>query len=454
MKLHHRLDLSMRRRTWGGIGHLLGRRPGREAAPEPVGTRVSLDERTRSRLLRIMRQCREAAEGALSVRPLFAEWGAAYRQLDDPGRRELLRQLATEFDPDPAAIAGAFQGYRAAQGADARREAEMRLRLALRSPRLRFVTQLLVPLGMKFVVDLRADLLRYAREEPALAALDQEIEARLSGWFDEGFLELHRITWDSPANLLEKLIRYEAVHEIGSWNDLRHRLDGDRRIYAFFHARMPGEPLIFVEVALTDDLPDNIQRLLDETGQALDSAAARAAIFYSISSTQPGLRGVNFGNSLLKHVITDLRREFPRLGTFATLSPVPGFAAWLAQARGPAAVEAATLRALAEPEWFERTERAALLAPPVLRACAAYLTGARNESGLPLDPVARFHLGNGARLERIHWLADVSRKGLQQSHGIMVNYLYDLRQLDRNAERFATHGRVAAAAAVTRLLKG
>ena len=222
-----------------------------------------------------------------------------------------------------------FRSYQAAIGTPQQWDAEAELRGALRSRRLRILTQFnAIPQGVKFLVDLRADLLRFIADDPLLKPLDRELETRLSAWFDVGFLELQRITWSSPAALLEKLVEYEAVHEIRSWKDLKNRLDSDRRCYAFFHPRMPLEPLIFVQVALLEEIADDVQRLLDIEAPLADAGRATTAIFYSISATQKGLRGVSFGNFLLKRVIDDLKRDFPRLKTFATLSPMPGLVRW------------------------------------------------------------------------------------------------------------------------------
>jgi malonyl-CoA decarboxylase len=263
-----------------------------------------------------------------------------------------------------------------------------------------------------------------------------------------GFLELRRISWDSPASLIEKLIKYEAVHDIKSWADVKNRLDSDRRCYGFFHPRLPDEPLIFVEVAFTGQIADSITPLLDEAGAPADLARATTAIFYSISNTQAGLKGVSFGDSLIKRVVETLRAEFPKLKTFATLSPIPGFRPWLGK-------NAARLLALTPEKAQAELGRAtggelptpaqlltALEHPATLEArsplrhwllqCAAHYLAREQVDGKPLDAVARFHLGNGARVERLNWAADPSPKGLKQSYGLMVNYLYDLRRLDRH----------------------
>jgi malonyl-CoA decarboxylase len=293
---------------------------------------------------------------------------------------------------------------------------------------------------MRVLVDLRAELLAH-RKDKRLAALDAELEALFSTWFDVGFLELRRLSWDSPASLIEKLIHYEAVHDIRSWADLKNRLDSDRRCYGFFHPRLDSDPLIFVEVALTDAMSDSITPLLDETAAASDLARATTAIFYSISNCQPGLRGVSFGDSLIKRVVQTLKEEFPRLKTFATLSPIPGLRAWVAKQVSPEQLAAWDKPLELPPKSPQRQE---------LLAWAARYLGKELHDGRPLDPVARFHLGNGARIERLNWAGDPSHKGLKQSFGIMVNYLYDLKRLDKHRALYA-QGQIPVAGAIEEL---
>lgn len=404
-------------------------------------------------------ECAEAKGGEVSARTRAAALAQTYLKLDDGARHAFLRLISLEFGPNPAQVAAAHESYRQAVGSAAQWDAEADLRAALRSARIRILTQFnAIPQGVKFLVDLRGDLLRYLEEDAELAPLDRELESRLAAWFDVGFLELQRITWNSPAALLEKLIEYEAVHEIRSWTDLKNRLDSDRRLYAFFHPRMPMEPLIFVEVALTDRLAENVQALLDEQAPVFDAPRADTAIFYSISNTQAGLRGVSFGSFLLKRVIDDLRRDFPKLRHFATLSPLPGFAAWLEKNPQELAAAALELDAaqLASGAWRQDAAAARTVNEALARLAARYLTLARARRGdgrQPLDAVARFHLGNGARIERINPGADASAKGLQQSFGVMVNYLYDLDELERNVESFAREGAIATSAAVRRLAR-
>ena len=402
-------------------------------------------------------ECAEGRGGEVSARNRAAQLAQTYLGLDDGGRHAFLRLIATGFGPDPARVAQAHAAYQEAVGRPGQWDAEAALRAAMRSSRIRILTQFnAIPQGVKFLVDLRADLLRYLEADAELAALDRELEARLTAWFDVGFLELQRLTWNSPAALLEKLIQYEAVHEIRSWADLKNRLDSDRRLYAFFHPRMPQEPLIFVEVALVDRLADSVQALLDEQAPVFDARRADTAIFYSISNTQTGLRGVSFGNFLLKRVIDDLQRDLPRLKTFATLSPLPALADWAA--RTPAVLAEAgielTPEELARGDWASDKVLARRLRQPLQQLGARYLAEAKNRKGsLPFDPVARFHLGNGARIERLNYLADTAPKGFKQSFGLMVNYLYDPDELEDNVEAFASAGRVAMTADVRRLAR-
>lgn len=454
-------SLRKAREAWREMGRAMGAKAGGKKASY-------FSARELKRLRQTMQECVAGVGGEVSARIRAGELGERYRGLDDRGRREFLRLIATEFGPDPEAVRPAIRAYLESPTPAARRQAEARLRETLISPRNRILTQFnALPEGVKFLVDLRSDVLRYAQEDPDLALFEQEIAALLASWFDVGFLELKRITWNSPASLLEKLIAYEAVHEIRSWDDLRDRLDSDRRCYAFFHPRMPNEPLIFLEVALVRDLAHSIQALLDESAPPLDPAKAEAAIFYSISNTQKGLRGISFGNFLLKHVIDDLSRDFPKLKIFATLSPVPGFRRWLEgrvqrsepllnavqakrlQAAGFGSADA-LLQVLESPHWWRDGSLGEALREPLLKLCARYLLEEK-EGERPLDPVARFHLGNGARLERLNWLADTSEKGMRQSVGIMVNYVYAPADMEKNHERFAREGYVAASRAVFKL---
>ena len=367
-----------------------------------------------------------------------------YRTATAEERRDAWLLMSEQFGPDPKKIRSAREQHEAAQGTQEEGAAEIRLRRALLSPRARLLQRFSAfPEGMRFLVDLRAELLPHLKGDKRLLPLEAELEQLFSTWFDVAFLELRRLSWDSPASLIEKLIKFEAVHDIRSWADLKNRLDSDRRCYGFFHPHLDGEPLIFVEVALTDSISDCITPLLDETAAASDLARATTAIFYSISNCQSGLRGVSFGDSLIKRVVETLKEEFPKLKTFCTLSPIPGLRAWLAR-QVPAEKLAAWDRPLdLGPKAPERQE---------LLSWAARYLGKELQDGKPVDPVARFHLGNGARVERLNWAGDPSAKGLKQSFGLMVNYLYDIKRLDKH-RTMLSQGQIPMAGAIEDLYR-
>ena len=419
----------------------------------------------------LLDESRAARGGEGSARERAQQIAAIYRAADAPQRTAILNLITREFAPDREKLEQAIAAIQVAGNDAELSRAEARLRVALDAPRARFFTQFnLLPDGVKFLVDLRADLLAALPQEPALEVLKVELDGLLESWFDPGFLELQRISWQSPALVLEKLMTYEAVHPIESWNDLRNRLDTDRRCYAFFHPRLPSEPLIFVEIALAKGLPASVQLLLDQNAPVQDPRAADTAVFYSISNTQKGLRGINFGNLLLKRVIEDLQRDLPRLQVFATLSPLPGFRKWLDQAlaeRRPLLPEAEVAKfagalghpepatalavALARAEWPADARLAEALREPLEKLAARYLL--QEKSGdYPLDPVAHFHWNNGAQVSRLYWLADTSARGLRQSYGVMASYRYDPAKVDENHERFLRDGHIAAARRVQRLL--
>jgi malonyl-CoA decarboxylase len=440
----------------------------RVSGPAAATPQPDLPDDDARRLVQRIQECLANRGGEVSARARAAEIGRAYLGLSAQGRRRFLNLLADNFAADRARIDAAIAAYQQAEDRGAVAAAVAELREAVISPRVRLLTQLTtLPDGFKFLVDLRAELLRHLPEDKSLAGLDREMQSLFTSWFDIGLLTLERITWDSSATLLEKLIAYEAVHEIRSWTDLKNRLDSDRRCYAFFHPRMPGEPLIFVEVALVVGMSGNIQKLLDEDAPRTDPQAADTAVFYSISNTQAGLRGISFGGFLIKRVVDDLMHELPKLKTFATLSPIPGFRVWLdrelaeGDGRLLTAPELARLAAvtgeplsaaLADPAWPASAALVEALEPILQRLCARYLLQEK-ANGKPLDSVARFHLANGARVERLNWLADTSPKGLQESAGLMVNYLYRLADIEANHEAYVAEGRIAAASAVKSLLK-
>lgn len=412
------------------------------------------------------RDCLEAKGGEVSARARAASLGRTFLTLSPEGTKRFLKILASDFALDAEALVKAAGDYQVAVGTPGMVKAERKLRAATVSPRARLLTQFTsLPDGVKFLVDMRARLLEIVGDDPDLASLDEDMRQMLAAWFDVGFLALRRITWDSPASLLEKLAEYEAVHRVRSWADLKNRLDADRRCYAFFHPRMPTEPLIFVEVALVKGIADNVQRLLDPSAPQENPRDADTAIFYSISNTQEGLRGIGFGNFLIKQVVDDLATQFPRLAAFSTLSPIPGFRRWLARLKKE---ELDTLlpederapldargdwRLSLEQSWVGDPELAPALKPALMRLGAVYLL-AEKRDGKPVDPVARFHLGNGARIERINWLGDTSAKGMKESAGLMVNYLYRLDDIEANHEAFASGGPIAASNQVRKLAGG
>ena len=439
-----------------------------------------------------LRECLEGRGGEVSARSRTAKLAEVYLAADHAGRDAFLRALA-RLDSDSEAVAKAMAGVAAAGDDEARAAAKARLRRVLEPPRLKLLTQFTtIPDGMKFIVDLRAELLQRSSGDAMLTALDADLRGQLAAWFDVGFLELRRIDWTSPAALLEKLVGYEAVHRIRTWRDLKNRLDSDRRCYAFFHPRMPEEPLIFVEVALVRGMAGTVRELLDEKAPVLDPKGADTAIFYSINNCQRGLDGISFGNFLIKRVVSLLSDEFRNLKSFATLSPVPGFSRWLSErieagetglvsdeegrailaalpmppaiaAPGAPAGEAAAespeallRRALAKRHWMRDEALSRALEPVLMRLCARYLAFEETPGrpGRARDPVAHFHLSNGARVERLNWRGDISEKGLRESAGLMVNYVYDPPKIEDYHEGYAGEGKRPLAPALRKLAKG
>lgn len=452
-----------------------------DAATSAVGgaqLRPDLPKDDLARVRSQMEACLARTGGEVSARGRAAALGETYLQLNDGGRRRFLGLLATDFDVDHAAVQEAAAALSAAGDADARAEAEARLRQVLEPPRMQLLTQFnALPNGTKFLVDLRAELIQLAREHPELAPVEADLRRLLASWFDVGFLELRTITWNAPAALLEKLIAYEAVHEIRGWDDLKNRLDSDRRCFAFFHPRMPDEPLIFVEVALVPGMSDNIQTLLDETAPLVDHAKADTAIFYSISNAQRGLGGISFGDFLIKRVVEELSHEAPQLKNYATLSPIPGFRDWLEARLGAepglmSASEAASLIEAAGAErsgddpaaalrallamavWHPADPATEALRRPLTRLAAVYLAREKRRNGMALDPVAHFHLSNGARIERLNWLGDVSAKGVARSCGMMVNYSYRPDEIEAQHEAYRGDHRIAMAPGIRSLIRG
>ncbi|MBV8523133.1 MAG: malonyl-CoA decarboxylase family protein [Acetobacteraceae bacterium] len=426
-----------------------------------------------------MRAVLDSRGGEVSARGRAAKLARTYLAADTAGRIEFLQTLAG-FDSDPQAVADAYSMVQAARDVAERAAAKARLRRALEPPRSRLLTQFTtIPDGMKFLVDLRAFLLENKKDDPWLNALEGDLHRLLASWFDVGFLELSRIDWWSPAGLLAKLVGYEAVHEIRSWRDLKNRLDSDRRCYAFFHPRMPNEPLIFVEVALVKGLATNVQSLLDQRAPVLDPKVADTAIFYSISNCQRGLSRISFGNFLIKRVVDLLSDEFRNLKAFATLSPIPGFCKWLDQqlnSENPPAfsdeeksnLSTAAPAEIATPEtaaealkvilsrrgWFRDPVVVKAVEPVLTRLCARYLLNESRIGQRALDSVAHFHLSNGARIEKINMLADKSERAVKESATLMVNYLYDPAKIEAYHEEYVGERKRNASTAVRRLARG
>ncbi len=454
------------RRAWSGIlgSDDLNSLPKVGADLPPADTK---------RVQSLMEDCLSTRGGEVSARQRAAILGELYLTLNETGRRNFLETLVDSFCVDRQQVKTTARKLLETADDKSFQLTATQMREALVSPQQRLLRQFnALPQGIKFLVDLRADLLAYRTSQPKLFTLDRDLKELLVSWFDVGFLSVERITWQSPAALLEKLMAYEAVHAINSWSDLHNRLESDRRCYAFFHPGMAEEPLIFIEVALVEGLAASVQDLLDESAPLIAPEEANTAIFYSISNTQRGLQGISFGPFLIKQVVTSLRQQLPKLKTFSTLSPLPGFRRWLTtyfeaalggDEQGPmeqALIEAAKLLKVAAepdavfnaPKWWEDQQVAATLKEPLLSLCARYLTEPREKDQAPLDPVARFHLGNGARIERINWLGDISEKGMQESCGLMVNYLYQLKDIEKHIEAYATSKEIAAASRVRSLL--
>ena len=462
-----RFERAFRRlmRAWRGSP-----REGRRDSVEDLAP--DLPEHDRERVRRQIEACLAGRGGEVSARRRAAELGHSYRSLSETGRERFLRLLASDYGIDQGRVRTLAAAVVEAEAGEALDAAEDELRRALVAPRIRLFTQFnALPEGVKFLVDMRADLMQVGTRDRDLGAVERDLKDLLVSWFDIGFLELRRITWEAPAHLLEKLIAYEAVHEIRSWDDLKNRLDSDRCCYAFFHPRMPDEPLIFIEVALVSGMADNIEALLDEDAPAEDPTAADTAIFYSISNAQRGLAGISFGEFLVKRVVDDIARILPNIKTFATLSPVPGLRAGLDRRLGegesllteserkslatamkvdPVESDFQTALAHHADQGDDEAVRDALRAP-LIRLCAHYLL-LEKRGTRARDRVAHFHLSNGARLERLNWLANPSAAGLRRSYGIMVNYVYAPEHIEANHEAYRDTGTIAASAAVRALV--
>ncbi len=398
-----------------------------------------------------------SGRGEASGVALAGEILARYGELKTGSRIAFFEALASRYGPDHEQLETAVAKWRETSTDDAAAEVHR----ASEPRRLELLRRLnLAPRGTVALVRMREQLLDAIVHRDDLAIVDNDFVHLFSSWFNRGFLVLRRIDWSTPASILEKIIRYEAVHAIRDWDDLRARIDSvDRRCYAFFHPALNDDPLIFVEVALTRGIPAAIQPILQDDREELDTDRVNTAVFYSISNCQRGLAGVSFGNFLIKQVVEEISREMPRLSTFVTLSPSPNFAAWLNRERmseaprGLSEEDRSVLTALDRPDWSSDRAVCDAVRDPLLRAAAYYYLRGRNRRNAPLDSVARFHLGNGARLERLNFLGDTSERALRQSYGLMVNYLYDLEEIEKNHEAYAQHQAVVAASAVSRLVR-
>ena len=425
---------------------------------------------------RQINECLSETGGAVLARARAARVGRQYLELNPQGRKNFLRLLADEYGVEDQALREAATQWLAAdQSAATHRTAELlaaqtALRDVLRSPRTRLLTQFnVLPQGLKFLCEMRAELLQIARQDEALGAFDLEFKELLANWFDVGFLRLERITWDAPASLLEALAEHEAVHSIRSWQDIKHRLAAaDRRCFAFTHEQMPDQPLIFVWVALTDGIAGEIDELLRIDQKGIDPEKADTAIFYSISATQPGLDGVGFGSFLIKRVVDLLVEEHRQLKTFSTLSPIPGLHKWLGEQMAAQRVEGsdrlqkslARLREIgpweeifSDRSWLREASKIKSLREPLMIVCVHYLMTAKTGK-VARDRVANFHLSNGASIERINFPADLSRSGQAQSAGLMVNYRYRVKDMEKNHEVYHQSGEIAHSRAIASLLKG
>jgi len=393
-------------------------------------------------LCRALLSERGEVSGAVLAREVLSE----YQGLPQTAQGPFFDRLAAEFAPARAAVLAAADAYRDEDALDNL----ARLQAAVEPPRQELFRRLnMAPGGTAALIAMRSRVLAGLKANPEWRTVDADLAHLLGSWFNRGFLTLERIDWHTPAIVLEKLIAYEAVHQVRGWRDLRRRLEADRRCFAFFHPVLPDEPLIFIEVALTRGLVSAVQPLLDPDAPVEDPDRADTAIFYSITNCQDGLRGISFGNLLIKQVAEELGRRLPRLRRYATLSPLPGFREWLQASEdalahapgGPAFVQ--VLERLNSPGWQRNAQDVATLQPLLTGLCAHYLLEARHGSE-PADPVARFHLSNGARLERLNWLADVSDQGMRRAAGLMVNYVYDLDDVEKNHEAYVRERRIAA----------
>ena len=384
----------------------------------------------------LLTKCRQLLHhrGEASGLALACEVMADYQALDLPNKIIFFEALARDFGSDSDAILAAADRYKA----DPSSQNLADLSRVTEASRVKLFRRMnMAPNATPLLVKMRGTLLNLLSEHSDLKSVDTDLKHQFVSWFNRGFLELRVIDWNSPAAVLEKIIEYESVHAIQGWDDLRSRLRDNRMCFAFFHPAMPDDPLVFVEVALTAGVPSAIAPLIDKTAEPTDERAVDTVVFYSISNCHPGLAGVSFGNFLIKQVVEEVGKRYPKTKRYVTLSPVPGFCRWLTAQKAHADLD--ELRALAKDQGRDTTDP---LWESLVRLCAQYLSST-GDNNLAIDPVARFHLGNGASLHAIHWAADVSEKGLNQSVGIMVNYLYDLSSIEENHDAYFDQGEIA-----------
>ena len=395
----------------------------------------------------LLSKCRQLLHhrGEASGLALASEVIEDYQGLDDANRMRFFKALASDFDTDHTAVIAAARRFEDDQNAHHLAE----LAKSVEAPRVKLFRRMnMAPDATRILVKMRGALLEALPEHPQLQKVEADLKHQFVSWFNRGFLELRVIDWNSPAAVLERIIAYESVHAIQGWDDLRSRLGDQRMCFAFFHPAMPDDPLVFVEVALTPGIPTAIAPLINKTAEPAEQKDLDTVVFYSISNCHPGLAGVSFGNFLIKQVVEEIGKRYPKAKRYVTLSPIPGFCQWLAKQDNPAELDVQELRSLAKVEGADTTDSRW---ESTIALCAQYLV-TKSANGLAMDPVARFHLGNGASLHAIHWAADLSDKGIEQSIGLMVNYLYDLGSIEENHDAYFDQGKVATSRAVARLL--
>ncbi|MFC2111206.1 malonyl-CoA decarboxylase [Bacteroidota bacterium] len=442
-----------------------------ESGYAPTKISPDIEKQDEELLIQQMKDCISKKSGEFSNKSRVVHLGLIYLNCSAEGKAKFLKILAKNFDVDTDLLNQKIKNLKLSQTEDDKIQSELELMKALIPPRLKLLRQFItLPNGFIFLKDMRRDLLPLSKSIPRLKKLDNDIKNMLKSFFDINLLDLTQITWNSPAALLEKLIEYEAVHEIGSWKNLKHRLHADHRIFAFMHNKMPNEPLVFVEVALVNGISGNIQELLNENTPSLNPQKADTAIFYSISSTQKGLAGINFGNFLIKRVVKEITKELPNIQHFSTLSPIPKFKQWI-ESLEPDDRRFITEKELKQLKRFSRTKypikillkildtnwqddpkKVEALKAPLMRLCAHYLIHEKRDAKA-VDPVANFHLRNGAKIFKLNWMADTSEKGMRQSFGIMVNYYYKLNKIIVNHEGYLSESKIYASKIVRDWLK-